>query len=50
MFRDGERLEATADFGEPPTRGFFVAPLNPQANSLKVYVNPLEVTSFRFVT
>lgn len=50
VFRDGERLDATADLAEPPTRGFFAVPLNPQANSVKLYVNPAAIVSFRFVT
>ncbi len=50
VFRDGEKLNGTVALNEPPTHGFFVTPLNRNANSLKIYVNPAEVVSFRFVT
>ena len=50
VFRDGERLTGTVALNEPPTRGFFLTPLNRNANSLKIFVNPSEAVSFRFVT
>lgn len=49
-FRDGERLAGVVDLKEPPSRGFFLTPLNPQANSIRIYVNPAEIVGFRFVT
>lgn len=48
-FKDGEKLSGTVRFSEPPTSGFFLTPLNPNANSIRIYVNPSEVLSFKFV-
>ena len=50
VFKDGEKMGGTVSLSEPPTHGFFVTPLNQNANSIRIYVNPSEVVSFRFVT
>jgi hypothetical protein len=49
-FKDGEKLAGVVDLKEEPTRGFFLTPLNPNANSLRIYINPSELVSFKFVT
>lgn len=50
VFRDGEKMSGTVTEHERPERGFFLTPLNPNANNRKVYVNPAEVVSFHFIT
>lgn len=50
VFRDGEKLGGTVRFDAPPTGGFFIIPLNRNANSIRIYVNPAELVGFRFVT
>ena len=50
VFRDGERMAGTVTEPTPPDAGFFVTPLNPNGNNRKIYVNPAQVLSFRFVT
>ena len=48
-FKDGEKLSGTVRVSERPTSGFFLTPLNPNANSIRIFVNPSEVVSFKFV-
>lgn len=50
VFKDGEKLAGTVKLSESPTSGFFLTPLNQNANSIRIYVNPSEVVSFKFVT
>jgi len=48
QFVDGETLEGVATLQAPPTRGFFLTPLNPNSNNRQIYVNPDALKSFRF--
>jgi len=48
-FKDGEKLSGTVRVSGRPTSGFFLTPLNPNANSIRIFVNPSEVVSFKFV-
>jgi hypothetical protein len=50
VFRDGEKMSGTVTEQDRPERAFFLTPLNPNSNNRKVYVNPAQVVSFRFVT
>jgi hypothetical protein len=50
VFKDGERMGGIVNLREEPRGGFYLAPLNPNANNIQVYVNPSELASFRFVT
>lgn len=50
VFRDGERLAGIVTLQENPTRAFFLIPLNPNSNNVKIYVNPTQLVTFRFVT
>ena len=50
VFKDGERMGGIVNLREEPQGGFYLAPLNPNANNIQVYVNPAELASFRFVT
>ena len=50
VFKDGERMGGYVNLQEKPATGFFVAPLNPDSNNARVYVNIAQVASFRFVT
>ncbi len=50
VFRDGEHLAGLVSLQDNPTRGFYLVPLNPNGNNIKIYVNPNQLVKFRFVT
>lgn len=50
LFKDGEKMGGIVNLRDEPRGGFFLAPLNPNANNIQVYVNLAELASFRFVT
>lgn len=50
VFLDGEHLAGIVNLQEHPTKGFFILPLNPSANNIRIYVNPSQLLTFRFVT
>jgi hypothetical protein len=48
-FRDGEKLEGTADGYDPQRIGFFLVPVDPRSNNLRVFVITKNATQVRWL-